>query len=180
MKNLWVNFEMIRQYFYCKRIVFFRICMKYTRYKSYKMEKGTEYHEKKFKREEKEKVNVWVEDEKRGIRGFIDFIKIEEGKTIIGDYKQKEPLGGKIQEHYKMQLVAEKMALENKEKISYVEIKFPKGKRIREEVRKEEEEEVNKAIREIREMIEKEVLPDETKEQRKCTDCEYKRICQPL
>ena len=176
----WVNFETIRQYFYCKRIVFFRFCQKYSGYKSYKMEKGTEYHNKKLKREEKESVNVWVEDEERGIRGFIDYMKDEEGKTIIGDFKQKKPLGGKIQKHYKMQLVAEKIALEKEEKIKNVEIKLPKGKRMREEVMKEEEEEVKKAIKEIREMIKKEILPEETEEKGKCTDCEYRRICQPL
>ena len=149
-------------------------------YKSYKMKKGTEYHEKKFKREEKRKVNIWVENEKWGIRGFVDYMEEKEGNTIIGDFKQKKPIKGKIRKHYKMQLVAEKMALEGIEKIEGVEIKLPKGERLKEEVTKSEEEKVKEAINEIRKIIKNELLSEEAVEKGKCTNCEYKLLCQPL
>ncbi|MHA1305146.1 MAG: CRISPR-associated protein Cas4 [Candidatus Heimdallarchaeaceae archaeon] len=178
----YVYFEEIRQYFYCKRIIFFREVMGFKGYSSYKMNKGKEYHEKKFKRKERiEEKNMWKENNKKAIAGYVDYRREKEGseEKIIGDYKQKEPFGGKIPKHYKMQLVAEAIA-ENEEEINHVEIRLPKGRRIIERIEKEEIEEVTKAIKAIKSIKKEEILPEETKEKGKCKNCEYKNICQPI
>ncbi len=182
-EKIWINFEAVRQFFYCKRKIYFRYCAKFKGYKSYKMVKGTEYHSYKFKRKEKinEKKNFWVENEKLKVRGFIDYvIKTKDNETIIGDYKQKYPYKGKIPEQYKMQLVIEAVALQPKVNIKKVEIKLPKGKKIQEEINEEEIKKVIKAIKEIRKIIKKEEIPEQTKIKSKCKDCECRNMCQPM
>ncbi len=173
-----INFELIRQYFYCKRIVYFREVRKYQGVESYKMIKGREYHEMKQKREKEKETEKWVENEKLGIGGFIDYIEEKNGEKIMGEYKQKIPEGGKINQHYKMQLIAEILAID--EKIEKVEIKIPEGKKIIEEIKEEEKTKVKQAIKEIKTIIKNEEMPDIEGESGKCTDCEYKNLCQPF
>jgi len=183
--ELFVFFEEIRQYFYCKRIIYFREILGFKGYTSYKMKKGKEYHERKFKRNEIVKIkNIWLENKNEKIAGFVDYIRESKknNEKIIGDYKQKKPYGERIPKHYKMQLIAEKLAVktENEEKLKKVEISLPKGKKIVEEVTKEEIKEVKEAIKEIRKMKREQVFPEQAKEKGKCINCEYKNICQPL
>jgi len=176
----WINFEDVRQFFYCKRKIYFKYCVNAKTRTSYKMKKGSEYHEKKFKeKREKENKNIWVKNEKLKIKGFIDYVVKEKNKIIaLGDYKQKYPYNGKIPEQYKMQLVVEAITVD--EEIEYVEMKIPKGRKIIEKITKEEKEKVKKAIEEIRKIIEKEIIPEQTMIINKCKECECKNICVPL
>jgi len=183
-EKTWINFEDVRQFFYCKRKIYFRYCAKFKGYKSYKMTKGTEYHNYKFKRKEKwinEKKNFWVENEKLKVKGYVDYItKTTNNEILIGDYKQKYPYNGKIPEQYKMQLVIEALALQPKVDITKVEIKLPKGKKIQEKITVEEIKKAIEAVKEIRKIIKEEKIPEQTKIKNKCKDCECRNMCQPL
>ena len=172
---------MIRQHFYCKRINYWRYCMRYTGYQSYKMEKGAEYHEKREKRNLSYDQQIWVENENLNLAGYADYMrKKQKEEWIIGDFKQKKPYQQEIPEHYKMQLVAEVMAMDIGDRVrEEVEIQIKNGKVIKEKIREEEKQKVLEAIKEIQLIIETELLPEETEQERKCVDCEYRNICQP-
>jgi len=144
------------------------------------MNQGTEYHKRKFKRKEKiEKKNFWVEDKELGIAGFVDFEEETKEEIIIGDYKEKREFK-KIPKHYKMQLIAEALAIKRETKPIKVQIRLPQGRKIMETIKEKEKKELIEALREIKKIKKTELIPAQTKHENKCKDCEYKNICQPL
>jgi len=181
--EIWINFELVRQFFYCKRIPFFRIVACVKGYSSYKMLKGIEYHSKRFHRESINLVtNIWIECPKLKLRGFVDGLRKVRNEWTILDFKQKLPFQNKIPEHYKAQLTSEAIALECAKniKVSWIQLQFPGGRRITEELTDSDKMRTLRAIAELRYMLKTEQIPEPTKSSRKCKDCEYRKICLPL
>ena len=122
-----------------------------------------------------------LDKDKDGKIGSDDLKKVR-NEWIILDFKQKLPFQNKIPEHYKAQLTSEAIALECAKniKVSWIQLQFPGGRRITEELTDSDKMRTLRAIAELRYMLKTEQIPEPTKSSRKCKDCEYRKICLPL
>jgi len=183
----------LKQYTYCPRVVFYTYCLPLLRPTTYKMESGVAAHEEAGKREQRRTLaaygleegqryfDVWVESPILGLRGRVDLvIEVGEGETrelIPVDYKQTMRRAG---QHFRRQLAAYGMMLEETwggmvrrgfvyslvtrkvEEIALTE-------RLRGEVRE--------VVTAMREMVEREVMPDPPRSCQPCVNCEFRRFC---
>jgi len=183
----------LKQYAYCPRVVFYTYCLPLLRPTTYKMEAGSAAHEKAGQREQRRTLaaygleegerhfDVWVESPILGLRGRIDLVVevgVGEGREWIPvEYKQTRRRAGP---HIRRQLAAYGMMLEEtwggtvRRGFTYSLLtrkveEIALTERLRREVR-----EVAAAMRE---MVERETMPDPPQSRRPCINCEFRRFC---
>jgi CRISPR-associated exonuclease Cas4 len=183
----------LKQYAYCPRVVFYTYCLPLLRPTTYKMEAGVAAHERAEKQERRRTLaayglqegerhfDTWVESPILGLRGRVDLvIEVGEGEGrefIPVDYKHtrrrtgphirrqlaaygmmvEETWGGVVRRGFVYSLVTRKA-----EEIALTE-------RLRGEVRE--------VVAAMREMVEREVMPDPPRSRRPCVNCEFRRFC---
>ena len=183
----------LKQYTYCGRVVFYTYCLPLLRPTTYKMEAGIAAHEKAEKRERRRSLaaygleegkrhfDVWVASEELGLRGRVDMvIEVGEGKGqefIPVDYKQTRR---RIGPHIRRQLAAYGMMLEETwggtvrrgfvySLVTKKAQEVALTKRLRGEVRE--------ALSAMRELVNREAMPDPPRSRRPCVNCEFRRFC---
>lgn len=186
-ENTIIGTEEIRQFSYCKRILFFRHIIHAPMWISYKMEFGTEKHEhfqKYFKNLDEECIqkyyNVYLSDPDIGLVGLIDYFEFNGSEAYPVEIKTgKVPPEG-IENSHKNQIIAQAILIEKnfdflvkKAKIYYIESE----KVVNHSIHIEDKLNVLKMISEIRQMLIKEKIPEPTKDIGKCKDCECKNYC---
>jgi CRISPR-associated exonuclease Cas4 len=183
----------LKQYAYCPRVVFYTYCLPLLRPTTYKMEAGIAAHERAEKRERrrtlaaygleegKRHFDVAVASQELGLRGRIDMVievgEGEEREWIVVDYKHTRRRVGR---HVRRQLAAYGIMLEEtwggKVRRGFI---YSLVTRKAEEVALTERlrGEVREIVAGMREMVERESMPDAPRSRRPCVNCEFRRFC---
>jgi len=193
----------LKQYAYCPRIVFYTYCLPLIRPTTGKMEDGRLAHEEARERERRRTLriyglekarrhfDVWVASEELGLRGRIDLV-LEVAPDSSGipvapdsfgrewipvDYKQTDRRAGP---HLRRQLAAYGIMLEEtwggmvRRGFIYSLLtrrveEIPLTPALRREVRE--------TVAAMREMVERERMPDPSPSRKPCVNCEFRRFC---
>lgn len=187
----------LKQYAYCPRIVFYTYCLPLIRPTTGKMEEGRLAHEEAREREQRRTLriygleearryfDVWVASEELGLTGRIDLVLevTAQGGASGGrewipvDYKQT---GRRAGSHLRRQLAAYGMMLEETRGgvvrrgfiyslLTRQAEEIPLTPSLRREVRE--------AVAAMREMVERERMPDPPSSLQPCVNCEFRRFC---
>jgi len=178
----------LKQYQYCARILYYHACLPDVRPVTRKMELGIRRHETESRRairrtmriegiEEARRVfDVAVQSQKLGLSGQIDEIIFFADHLIPVDYK----LAKKVGAHFRLQIAAyamlaeEQFGLKVRQGICYLihsrdAVEIPITHRLRNNV--------VEAVEQMRRIVDKESMPEPTKQPRACMDCEFRRFC---
>ena len=181
-----IGTEEIRQYMYCKRILFFRKVLNAPMKQTYKMEYGMKKHERlqkqanKAKKETQKYFNEYLTSAQLGLVGLIDYFEFDGTEAYPVEIKsgRKPPKG--MNNPHKYQVTAQAMLIEEnydflvkKVRVYYSE----KDKAVDYPITIENRREVINIINEIVEMLENEQMPEPTKHKGKCVDCECRLYC---
>ncbi len=185
----------LKQYAYCPRVVFYTYCLPLIRPTTGKMEEGRLAHEEAREREARRTLriygleearrhfDVWVASEELGLTGRVDLVLEVGGPDAMGrewipvDYKQTARRAGP---HLRRQLAAYGMMLEEtwggtvRRGFIYSLLtrrveEIPLTPSLRQEVRG--------MVVAMREMVERERMPDPPPSIKPCINCEFRRFC---
>lgn len=185
----------LKQYTCCPRIVFYRYCLPRIRPITYTMEEGIHSHQEEDEREERRSLRTYglkegertfhlaLHSEQFGITGCLDLAIVTPTKTdphasaTVVEYKLSEQQAGP---HFKLQLAAYALLLEEAWHIPVTQsflyaIPLRRAERIA--ITPALRQKVNDTIVQIRQMVEREVMPPPPSSQRRCTTCEFRRFC---
>ncbi len=185
----------VRQWVYCPRIVYYRLCLPLRRPVTYKMEEGKLQHQRIEELERRRTLRFYgLREEERsgevercfhphlysrmlGLSGVVDLVLVAPSEAIPVEYKHTEASPGL---NHKYQLVAYALLVEEQwgrpvrrafvhtlasDRLEEVAI-TPNGRTF-----------VGKVLREIRGMVAAERLPEATRQRGRCVDCEYRLFC---
>lgn len=178
----------LKQFMYCRRILYYHTCLPDIRPVTYKMRAGIRRHEDEYKRSIRRTMcipdidtshrefDVPVQSISLGLSGQVDEVIFLDDMAIPVDYK----LAKKAGQHFKVQLTAYAMMIEATfdlpvsrgmlyliQKRETVEVNISRGMR----------QSVMAAITEMRQIADAESMPESTKHPRTCLDCEFRRFC---
>jgi CRISPR-associated exonuclease Cas4 len=179
----------IKQYGYCARIVYYQYVLPVDRVTTYKMEHGkvaqidVEALEKRRKLraygiEGGERLfNLWLRSRRLGLSGRLDLLIRSATGYFPVDFKYTEDLPRR---NHQLQLAAYALLVEEHFRAT-VNAGFlyliPRKDVVVFELSEELKGEVAAIVREIREMVWKERLPEPTPVRARCHDCEYQNYC---
>ena len=181
-----IGTEEIRQFAYCKRIIFFRHVLNAPMIQTYKMKIGSEKHEKLQKLSQKNKdspqkyYNIYLTDYETGLVGLIDYFEFDGNEAYPVEIKTGNIPPEDIDEPHKLQVTAQAILIEKNFDflVKKVKIIYTKHKKyIEYPISIEDKLKVLKIVGKIRELIEKEEIPQPTIHEGKCVDCECKIYC---
>ena len=182
-----IGTEEIRQFTYCKRIIFFRHVLHAPMKQSYKMEYGTNKHDhlqKYLKNSDEDCIqkyfNVYLNDLDLGLVGLIDYFEYNGSEAYPVEIKTGNKPINNISNPHKNQIVAQAILIEKnfdflvkKGRIFYSK----NGEIVEIRIQMEDKITVLKIIREIQHVLLRERLPEPTIDFGKCKDCECKNYC---
>jgi len=185
--ELWV--ADIKQYLYCPRVVYFHYVMPVEKKPTYKMEAGKEIHEAIRELEKRRKLKAYglekglrlfdvrLHSPKLGLRGRLDMLIQSEGGWYPVDFKMTE---GRPHRNHLYQLGGYALLVEE-EYGCVVEQGFvyliPTKDAVVMHIGTELKREVSQLIQVIREMVNREEMPEVNPSRRRCQDCEYQNYC---
>lgn len=178
----------LKQWVYCPRILYYRLCLPDVRPTTFKMQMGAEEGKAEEIREARRSLKIYgVEDGRRefdvvlsseryGLRGKVDLVIWRTAEVIPVDYKLSNIAG----QHFQMQLMAYGLLLEEISglpaqhgflymlpKRDVKEVKFVA--RLREKLLV--------TLEVMHRMLYSELIPPPTRNQHKCLACEFRRFC---
>jgi CRISPR-associated exonuclease Cas4 len=178
----------LKQWIYCPRILYYRLCLPDIRPTTYKMQIGAEEGKAEGTREKRRSLKIYgVEDghrefdvalssERYGLRGKGDLVIWRTAEVIPVDYKFSNIAG----QHFQMQLVAYGLLLEEMSGLTahrgflymlpnrnVIEVKFVA--RLRQKLLG--------TLEMMQRMLYGELIPPPTQNQHKCLACEFRRFC---
>jgi CRISPR-associated exonuclease Cas4 len=185
----------LKQYAYCPRIVYFQACLPDVRPTTFKMAAGTVAGLAERNREERRSLrrygltrgavqfDVPVTSARLGLRGRVDMAIQTDDNTsgapeaIPVDYKLTP---GALPHHYKLQLAAYGMLLEEAMSIPArrgflyrIPIRRATEIPLSDELRRE----VEQVVRAMSDIVDAEAMPAATRQREKCRNCEFRRFC---
>lgn len=178
----------LKQYLYCRRIVYYQVCLPHVRPVTFKMEAGMRRHEDEQKRSMRRTMHlpeienaqrlfdVPVQSMELGLSGQIDELLVFPDAIIPVDYK----LAKRASIHYKVQLTAYAMMAEAiyqlpaKTGILYL---IQNRDAVRVNIGKSLRDRVLSAIAEMANIMDNEYMPAPTEARQCCIDCEFRRFC---
>jgi CRISPR-associated exonuclease Cas4 len=185
----------VRQWVYCPRVVYYRLCQPLRRPVTYKMEEGKLQHERIEELERRRTLRFYgLRDEERGggverhfrpllysqrlgLSGVVDLVLVARGEAIPVEYKHT---GSRLGLNHKYQLVAYALLVEERwarpvrrgfvhtlvdDRLEEVAV-TPNGRAF-----------VRKVLQEIRSTVAAERMPEPTPQLGRCVDCEFLRFC---
>lgn len=179
----------IKQYLYCKRIVFFNYLMPVEKKSTYKMEHGKLMEEKiehldqrrKLKRynlNQGERIyHLLINSDRLGLSGKLDMLISSNGEYFPVDFKFTS---GRPHKNHIYQLggyallVEEKFGVEVNKGFIYL---IPKNDVFTISLTNEIKTDILKMLEDIRFMIKNEIMPDATRHRAKCIECEFRNYC---
>ena len=180
--------EDIRQYYYCKRIIFHRYVLRVRVRETYKMKKGREKHNihyigNNYDQNSRILKNVYLFSESLGLVGMIDILVVNGDSAEIIELKMGDIGNSRMRDSHKAQLAAQAMLVEEVmglrvHRISVMDIDTGESREVR--LVNYHREMVTSALEEMRWIVLKEIFPDPPENRGKCVDCEYKSICGDL
>ncbi|MBA2395366.1 MAG: CRISPR-associated protein Cas4 [Ktedonobacteraceae bacterium] len=185
----------IKQYTYCPRIVFYRYCLPTIRPTTVLMEEGIRQHMEEEDREERRSLRHYqlkegerffhlaLQSETLGLVARIDLAIATPSRAAVGaegivvEYKYSEQKAGA---HFKLQLAAYALLLEEAWNIPVkrgfiysIPLKSAEVVSITPALRKK----VLQTIASIRQLVERQEMPDPPVAQGRCVTCEFRRFC---
>ncbi|MEM1718707.1 MAG: CRISPR-associated protein Cas4 [Thermosphaera sp.] len=175
--------EDIRQYVYCKRVIYFRYVLRAKLQPTVKMKVGKERHEDFEKRRKGENgyFSLYLSSEKLGLTGIVDYFLFEGGEVVPVEVKfgrWKRLYSG----HY-LQIVAHALLLENffGVRVKRGIIEYPDGgAKLIVKITDGAKLKVLKILTEIRKIVLEEEIPSPSPDTKKCRDCEAYKICRKI
>lgn len=179
----------LRQWEYCRRVVYYRYVMPAPYRESYKMQAARRVEEAEQALERRRtgrrfglrdfvrRFDLSLESEKLGLIGRVDLLL--EGDNEVWPVEVKDTANG-VRANHVIQLAAYALLVEERfEKACREGFVYLPQRRCVEAVTlgAVERERVHKAMAEMREAIEREELPTATTNRSKCRDCEYRNYC---
>ena len=179
----------IKQYLYCKRIVFFHYLMPVEKKSTYKMEHGRLMEEKIEHLEQRRKLkrynlnlgeriyHLLINSDKLGLSGRLDMLILSNGEYFPVDFKFTS---GKPHKNHIYQLggyallVEEKFAVKVNKGFIYL---IPKNDVCAISLTDEIKMDILKMLEDIRLMIKNENIPEATIHRAKCAECEFRNYC---
>jgi len=181
-----IGTEEIRQFTYCKRIIFFRHILHSPMKQTYKMELGLKKHEKIQKLSQKNKdspqkyYNIYLTDYDTGLVGLIDYFEFDGNEAYPVEIKSGNIPPEDIEEPHKLQVTAQAILIEKNFGflVKKVRIIYTKHKKMVEyPLSIEDKLKVLKIVGKINKLLENEEIPQPTDHKGKCVDCECKIYC---
>lgn len=194
-KEYFLTIKDLMNFHYCKRLIYFENVLRVPQATTIKEFKGRELHnlfERKAKRNKLIKgfqkfrkiFHLNLKSREFNFRTVLDCLVVNnvENKAYPIEYKNmKKP--EKLYRTLKIQVLAESLLVESqlKYKTPFAFIKFEKSNDITKIVISEKDlEEVKETIKEINNILEKELVPEPTTFKKRCTDCCYWNICRRI
>lgn len=179
----------VRQYFYCPRIVYYRLCQPLRRPLTYKMREGKLAQDRTADLEEERSLhayglaagerhfNVSLRSESLGLQGIIDMVIVTGEEAIPVEFKNttQPPARNHLYQlaAYAL-LVEERWGLRVRRGFVYrMPLKEATEVRMTPALRTG----VRGALLAMRQMVAREAQPDPTEHIGRCVDCEYRRFC---
>lgn len=180
----------LKQFVYCPRVFFYQVCLPRVRPITYKMKEGAEVGRSEVGREERRSLRAYgiaegerefdvpVRSKQLGVRGEIDMVitVAGTGEVIPVEYKLSRMAGI----HFRLQVVVYGMMLEEVRGVQVsrgflYEIPLRRGEEVRLDMRMRDKAE--KAVKQMREILETERIPAQVRNHAKCVSCEFRRFC---
>jgi len=179
----------LRQYTYCPRIVYYHYCLPNVRPVTYKMEAGKLAHNQEQDRERRRSLrayhladgdrefDVWLEDEALALRGKVDMVVRRATEVVPIEYKNSP---GRMGHHIVLQLTAYGLLLERagapaaqRGFVYHIPARRAREVALTPALKREVEE----LLGTMRAMVTAELMPEPTRQRRKCPICEFRRFC---
>ncbi len=185
----------LKQFAYCRRVVFYTYCLPLVRPVTFKMEHGAAAHQSAVPRERRRSLrayglsrgerhfDVQIESPCLGLSGRIDLvIETDENPTgakelIPVEYKHSRRETGM---HWKRQLAAYALLLEQewgtavqRGFVYHLPLRQARQVTITDRLKKS----VRETVVQMREMVERQAMPPPPKSRRPCVECEFRRFC---
>lgn len=188
-ENLLIRVTDIKQWFYCPRVVYFTYVMPVPKKPTAKMEFGIEEHQVLSALERRRKLSKYgLASGKRlfyvplksinlGLIGTLDLLIISESKYLPVDFKSTT---GGIANNHRYQLAGYAILLEETYGCTVDNgciYRIPTDDVFFVRLNKEIKDKLIMAIKDIREMLMRETMPEPPKQRGKCVDCEFLRFC---
>ena len=185
----------LKQFAYCRRVVFYTYCLPLVRPVTFKMERGAIAHRTASTKERRRSLRAYglhrgerhfdvrLESPQLGLSGRIDMV-IETDENQIGakeiipvEYKNSRR---EVGAHWKEQLAAYALMLEEAWKtpvrrgfVYHLPLRRAREVPITPRLRKG----VREIIAQMREMVERQAMPPPPRSRRPCVECEFRRFC---
>jgi CRISPR-associated exonuclease Cas4 len=179
----------LRQWIYCRRVVFYHLTMPGAGRATFKMQEGLRAQElfeslemRRTLREyaltgAERQFGVWLTDAETGLSGKLDLLLRGEHTAAVVDFKLTS---GGVEENHRMQLAGYAVLVEKVLGLP-VETAFifriPDDKVFAVPVTAELREKVAESVTAIRKMRESQELPEPTPVRGRCVECEYANYC---
>jgi len=181
-----IGTEELRQYVYCKRILFFRHVLKAPMKRTYKMEYGMKKHEKLEKLSQKagessqKYYNVYLTDPDIGLVGLIDYFEFNGNEAYPVEFKSGNIPPEGFKNPHKYQVAAQALLIEKRFKflVKKVRVYYVKHEKFVEyPIEVDDKLEMLRLVKDIQDMLISEEMPEPTDHLGKCIDCECKKYC---
>ncbi len=179
----------LKQWAYCRRIVYYQYVMPGAGRPTFKMEEGKQAQEMVERLEMRRTLReyglegarrsfgVWLSDEGLGLTGKLDLLLEGDGFGSVVEFKLTS---GDPGENHRLQLAGYAMLAGAVRGIRVERAFFyriPDGKIFPVTVTDDMRQKVREAVRTMREMTENEWLPSPTPVRKRCEECEYQNYC---
>lgn len=182
----------IKQYAYCPRVVFYQYSMPVNKKATWKMEQGKIAEEQIDKLEKRRKLreyrlsegtrqfHVRITSKRLGLSGKLDLLIDSPEGLFPVDFKLTT---GMPHRNHVMQLCGYARLLEDcyqrEVRKGFVYL-IPKNDAVVFDLTDELKAEAEKLLQEVREMIEREMMPPPTPVRNRCADCEFRNYCSDI
>jgi CRISPR-associated exonuclease Cas4 len=182
----------LKQWAYCKRIVYYHHVMPVEFARTYKMERGrnieaaVEAMEKRrgFRRYGLEhgerRFGVWLNSARLGLTGRPDLLIVTTSAAYPVDFKDTE---GGVRRNHRVQLAAYALLAEEVLRLpvpaAFIYL-VPARALVRVAIGKRERAEVSAAIEEIRSFVRNERMPEPAPSRAQCVGCEFRNYCDDI
>lgn len=185
----------VRQWVYCPRIVYYRLCQPLRRPVTYKMEEGKLQHGRIEELEQRRTLRTYglrqeelegqverhfrprLSSQRLGLSGVVDLVLVLPLEAIPVEYKHTEAALGL---NHKYQLVAYALLVEERwgRPVRRAMVHFLPSERVEEvAVTPNGRNHVRRILQEIRSAVAAERLPSPAARPGRCADCEYRLFC---
>ncbi len=180
----------LKQFVYCPRVFYYQVCLPKIRPVTFKMEEGVRAGRDEAGKEERRSLRAYgikeatrefdvpLRSKRLGVRGEIDMVitVTETGEVIPVDYKLSKIAGI----HFQMQVAVYGMMLEEMRGVRVTrgflyEIPLKRAEEISIDMALRLK--ADKAVKQMREILEKERMPPPVRNVAKCVACEFRRFC---
>lgn len=179
----------LKNWVYCRRVVFYRRHMREASRETFKMREGIAAQELVERLEMRRtlleyglagwqrRFGLWLTAPRAGLSGKLDLILQDNAEAAPVDFKLTT---GPVGENHRMQLAAYAVLIEEALAVSVNRAflyRIPDDHVFVVEIGSREKEAISEAVEAIRRMDELEMLPEATDTVARCRDCEYANYC---